>query len=208
MGLYDHVKAGILDVSGGIFSQDGLGIKVASGLTTGAFAITISSPTDLVKVRLQAQGRLPVEQRRYKGAIDAYKTVIREEGVGALWTGLGPNVVRNATINAAELASYDQIKQIILSTGVLPDGVPCHLAAGFGAGFVATCVGSPVDVVKSRMMGAAPGAYKGMIDAFAKTVSNDGVLALYSGFGPNFARIGTYNVVMFIVFEQAKKLIA
>ena len=27
-----------------------------------------------------------------------------------LWKGLGPNIARNAIINAAELASYDQIK--------------------------------------------------------------------------------------------------
>lgn len=36
-----------------------------------------------------------------------------QEGVGALWTGLGPNVARNAIINAAELASYDQVKEVI-----------------------------------------------------------------------------------------------
>lgn len=36
------------------------------------------------------------------------------EGVGALWTGLGPNIARNAIINAAELASYDQIKESLL----------------------------------------------------------------------------------------------
>lgn len=30
----------------------------------------------------------------------------------ALWTGLGPNIARNAIINAAELASYDQVKQV------------------------------------------------------------------------------------------------
>lgn len=35
-----------------------------------------------------------------------------QEGIGALWTGLGPNVARNAIINAAELASYDQFKQV------------------------------------------------------------------------------------------------
>lgn len=29
-----------------------------------------------------------------------------------MWTGLGPNVMRNAIINAAELASYDQVKQV------------------------------------------------------------------------------------------------
>ena len=35
-----------------------------------------------------------------------------QEGVGALWTGIGPNIARNAIINAAELASYDHVKQL------------------------------------------------------------------------------------------------
>ncbi len=33
----------------------------------------------------------------------------REEGVAGLWKGVGPNIMRNALINAAELASYDQV---------------------------------------------------------------------------------------------------
>jgi solute carrier family 25 uncoupling protein 8/9 len=44
----------------------------------------------------------------------AYRSIISTEGVGALWTGLGPNIARNAIINAAELASYDQIKETLL----------------------------------------------------------------------------------------------
>ena len=46
-----------------------------------------------------------------------------------------------------------QIKQALLATGLFQDTMPCHLASGLGAGFVAVCVGSPVDVVKSRLMG-------------------------------------------------------
>lgn len=42
----------------------------------------------------------------------------REEGVAGLWKGLGPNIARNAIINAAELASYDQIKQSMLASGM------------------------------------------------------------------------------------------
>lgn len=41
----------------------------------------------------------------------------REEGMAGLWKGLGPNIARNAIINAAELASYDQIKVSLLATG-------------------------------------------------------------------------------------------
>lgn len=96
-----------------------------------------------------------------------------QEGVGALWTGIGPNIARNAIINAAELASYDQVKQVmhnmvdgfvipilrfsvsdkftllqtILKLPGFTDNVVTHLLSGLGAGFFAVCIGSPVDVV-------------------------------------------------------------
>ena len=121
-----------------------LHLKVAAALTTGAVAISIASPTDLVKVRLQSEGKLPPgAARRYPSAVQAYGIIARQEGVRALWTGLGPNVVRNSVMNAAELASYDQIKESLLATGLFVDDVKCHIASGLGAGFVATCIGSP-----------------------------------------------------------------
>lgn len=55
-----------------------------------------------------------------------------QEGVGALWTGIGPNIARNAIINAAELASYDQVKQVkaleicVLRT-ILVSCLPCRV---------------------------------------------------------------------------------
>lgn len=46
---------------------------------TGALGITIANPTDLVKVRLQAEGKLqPGVPRRYSGALNAYSTIIRQ----------------------------------------------------------------------------------------------------------------------------------
>lgn len=46
-----------------------------------------------------------------------------------------------------------QIKTALIKTGVFEDTMPCHLASGLGAGFFAVICGSPVDVVKSRLMG-------------------------------------------------------
>jgi solute carrier family 25 uncoupling protein 8/9 len=81
----------------------------------------VASPTDLVKVRLQAEGKLPPGvPRRYSGAMNAYSTIAKQEGVTKLWTGLGPNVARNAIINAAELASYDQVKQVNININKSP----------------------------------------------------------------------------------------
>lgn len=97
---------------------------------------------------------------------------------------------------------------------------------GLGAGFVAVCVGSPVDVVKSRIMGdkvvrgpsktgsnsgaeappcRAQKQYSGMVDCFRQTYTKEGLLAFYKGFMPNFARLGSWNVVMFLSLEKVKK---
>jgi hypothetical protein len=46
----------------------------------------------------------------------------------------------------------------LLATGYFSDNVVTHLVAGLGAGFFAVCVGSPVDVVKSRVMGESAAA--------------------------------------------------
>lgn len=181
-----------------------LHLKIAAGLVTGGLAISVASPTDLVKVRMQSEGKLPPgAPKKYPSAVAAYGIIAREEGVLGLWTGLGPNIARNSIINAAELASYDQVKQTLLGAG-MQDGVGCHLISGLGAGFFAVCVGSPVDVVKSRVMGDKTGMYTGTIDCFVKTMRNDGPLAFYKGFNANFARLGSWNVAMFLTLEQVR----
>ena len=74
------------------------------------------------------------------------------------------------------------------------------------AGFTATCVGSPFDVVKTRMMSKVV-PYKGVLDCVYKTLRHDGPLAFYNGFTANFMRIGTWNIVMFVTYEQIKKYV-
>ncbi|KAF6142518.1 hypothetical protein GIB67_039482 [Kingdonia uniflora] len=98
-----------------------LSMKILAALSAGALAIAVANPIDLVKVRLQSEGKLPPGvPRKYSGALNAYSTINKQEGVRALWTGIGPNIARNAIINAAELASYDQVKETILKIPGFP----------------------------------------------------------------------------------------
>lgn len=56
-----------------------------AGITTGGSAVLFAQPTDVVKVRMQAQkGNAP---KRYKGVMSAYKTIAVKEGVKGLWKG-------------------------------------------------------------------------------------------------------------------------
>ena len=88
----------------------------------------------------------------YEGTMDCYRKMYAEGGIPNFWTGWGPNVIRNSVINASELAAYDQYKQIAL--GYMRDGIPCHVVCATFAGITAVIFGSPVDVLKTRLMNA------------------------------------------------------
>jgi len=182
--------------------------KIAAGLTTSAIGITVASPTDVVKVRLQSEGRLPPGvPRRYAGAIDAYGKIVRQEGVLGLWTGYGPNLARNCVVNATELVAYDQSKQIMVKSFGLPDNIATHIIAGLCAGLSATLLGSPVDVVKTRVMSAKKegSASVSPIRTALNLLKNEGPLGFYKGFIPNFARIGSWNIVCWVTLERIKQ---
>lgn len=47
-----------------------------------------------------------------KGAAGELRTIISEEGVKALWKGVGPAMARAATLTASQLATYDETKRV------------------------------------------------------------------------------------------------
>ncbi|XP_074996522.1 putative mitochondrial transporter UCP3 isoform X1 [Calonectris borealis] len=194
IGLYDSVKQ--LYTPKGAEST-GLAARVLAGCTTGAVAVTCAQPTDVVKVRFQANGALPDGARRYSGTVDAYRTIAREEGVRGLWRGTLPNIARNAIVNCGELVTYDLIKDALLRAQLM--------TAAFGAGFCATVVASPVDVVKTRYMNAGPGQYRNALSCLLALLMQDGLAGFYKGFVPSFLRLGSWNVVMFISYEQLQR---
>ena len=67
IGLYPYVRDFICGDKSPSFYQ-----RILAGLLTGAIGICIASPTDVVKVRLQAQGKMmPGTEIKYKGSLDA-----------------------------------------------------------------------------------------------------------------------------------------
>ncbi len=52
--------------------------------------------------------------------------------------------------------------------------------------------------------GDRQGQYSGMLDCFVKSFRSGGLGTFYQGFLPNFARLGSWNVVMFLTMEQAR----
>ncbi|CAL1285935.1 unnamed protein product [Larinioides sclopetarius] len=204
IGLYDSVKNQYSALVNGSIPASHVSIRILAGITTGGMSVIFAQPTDVVKVRMQAQvtGVAP----RYVGTMNAYRTIAVEEGMKGLWKGTLPNVTRNAIVNAAELVCYDLIKEFILNRRLMSDNVPCHFTSAFAAGFCATVVASPVDVVKTRFMNSHHGQYAGAVDCALKMFKEGGLTSFYKGFMPSFMRLGSWNICMFVAFEQLKRL--
>ncbi|OVA01797.1 Mitochondrial brown fat uncoupling protein [Macleaya cordata] len=210
MGLYDILKQKWTDPNTGNMP---LLRKIAAGLIAGGIGAAVGNPADVAMVRMQADGRLPVAQRRnYKSVVDAITQMSKQEGVTSLWRGSSLTVNRAMIVTASQLASYDQIKETILEKGLMKDGLGTHVISSFAAGFVAAVASNPVDVIKTRVMnmkveaGAAP-PYSGALDCAMKTIRAEGPMALYKGFIPTISRQGPFTVVLFVTLEQVRKLL-
>jgi solute carrier family 25 (adenine nucleotide translocator) protein 4/5/6/31 len=95
--------------AGGIVA---LGYKFAIAQVTAITAGYASYPFDTIRRRLQMQSEKPPEEWLYKGTVDCFGKIMKDEGVGALFKGAGANALRTVG-SAMVLVLYDEIKKVL-----------------------------------------------------------------------------------------------
>lgn len=113
--------------------------------------------------------------------------------------------MRALLMTASQLASYDQFKRMLLRTESLgmKDNLTTHFTASFMAGFVATTICSPVDVIKTRVMSAKGQSSLGTL--LVEIYRKEGLGWMFKGWVPSFIRLGPHTIVTFLFLEQHKK---
>ncbi|XP_016091166.1 mitochondrial uncoupling protein 4-like isoform X1 [Sinocyclocheilus grahami] len=151
-------------------------------MISGALGQFIASPTDLVKVQMQMEGRRCLEGKppRIHGVYRAFTKIIAEGGIRGLWAGWVPSVQRAALVNLGDLLTYDTVKHFLLRNTSIPDNSICHGLASICSGLVAAIMGTPADVVKTRVMNQPRDSngrgllYKSSTDRLAQSVRKEG----------------------------------
>lgn len=226
-GIYYSLKK-ILSTPG----QESLAINVGCGVTAGVISSSIANPTDVLKVRLQS-GNGRTDESLYQ----AFSNIYKDEGIRGLWRGVGQTAQRAGVIVGVELPLYDLCKHQFISRQIIGDSVYNHFLSSFIASLGGAIASTPIDVIRTRLMNqrklfltdnpasmltsatslqsAAPALqsasdpsryYKGSVDCLMQTVRSEGMAALYKGFIPTWLRLGPWNIIFFITFEQLKKL--
>lgn len=212
---YTGARIGLYEFFRGLFIKDGekpgFLTRLCLGFASGGTAQAIAVPCDLVKVRMMGDGmrvlKGEIAAPRYTGFVDALKKIHGEAGFAGLYAGSLPAVQRAAFVNLGELATYDYAKDFWLSTGIVDDNIYCHVMSAVCSGFFASLCSTPFDVAKTRIMNQGTEIiYNGTFDCLRKTASSEGFLALYKGFLPGWGRLGPWQLVFWVSYEQLRRL--
>eukprot|EP00126_Sphaerothecum_destruens_P005194 Sdes_comp18629_c0_seq1m8819 len=177
--------------------------------TTEAFLVV--TPMEVLKIRLQAQRHSlsdPLDKPKYRGVFHAAYLIVQEEGFTALYKGVLPTVLRQATNQAVNFTVYHEVKKAWLSHKNRSDLFSYEsLLLGGLSGCMGPFANSPIDVVKTRLQKQkiTPGEkphYDGLWGTLQTIYREEGFRAFYRGITPRLLRIAPGQAVTFMVYEK------
>ncbi|KAJ8926754.1 hypothetical protein NQ314_020871 [Rhamnusium bicolor] len=204
LGMYTWLSHKIKSDDG---NSPGFATNVVLGMTSELCGAFVSTPAELVLVRMTTDGRLPPNERRnYKHVVNALRRIYREEGSLTLWRGAVPTMGRAMAFNAGQLASYSQAQEMLMKKFDLNKGFLLHLFSSMITELIITTASMPVDTVKTRLqsMKSINGKpeYRGSLDVLLRIKKNEGILAFWKGFIPCYFRLVPYAVLTYLFLEQ------
>jgi hypothetical protein len=128
----------------------------ASGFFADLAASPLYVPTEVLKTRLQLQGRYNnpyfFSGYNYRGTFHALRTIYQQEGFRELFSGYKATLFRDLPFSALQFAFYEQEQKIAKSwMGSKDIGLPLEILTGASAGGMAGVLTCPMDVVKTRI---------------------------------------------------------
>jgi len=190
---------------------------LAVGGTAAAISKTIVAPIERVKLLLQVQAASQqiTVGNEYKGIIDCFVRIPREQGVISFWRGNLANVIRYFPTQALNFAFKDTYKQIFLG-GVDKKTqfwryFAGNLASGGAAGATSLCFVYPLDFARTRLaadVGSGKAReFTGLGNCIATIAKRDGVRGLYQGFFVSVQGIIVYRAAYFGTYDTVKGML-
>lgn len=186
-----------------------------SGIGAGTIeAVAVVNPMEVVKIRLQTQSHSmadPTQGPKYKNAFHCFYTVIREEGIGAIYRGVALTAARQATNQGTNFTIYTLLKRQLTEyqpeyNGMLP-GWQTSLI-GLTSGALGPFSNAPLDVIKTRMQRERriPGesGFTQGSRLLKELVAHEGPQALWRGITPRVMRVAPGQAVTFTVYEKVR----
>mmetsp|Transcript_9160 Transcript_9160/g.27577 ORF Transcript_9160/g.27577 Transcript_9160/m.27577 type:complete len:319 (+) Transcript_9160:122-1078(+) len=167
-----------------------------AGTVAGFIGSVVRTPVDLIKKRTQVG--------LYGSAWETIQaTVGNGGGILALWGNLQASLLYDVPYNMVQFTILEQVKRAgrHMKRGEDLDGWE-NVAVGAATGILTSLFTEPLDVVKTRLMTKM--GYANWLDAFTRTVREEGILALWKGTLPRMVWVAAGSALWYSVYENMR----
>nr|XP_006118157.1 brain mitochondrial carrier protein 1 isoform X1 [Pelodiscus sinensis] len=138
-------------------------------------------PVDLTKTRLQVQGQ-SIDARfreiKYRGMFHALFRIYKEEGILALYSGIAPALLRQASYGTIKIGIYQSLKRLFVDR-LEDETLLINMICGVVSGVISSTLANPTDVLKIRMQAQGSLFQGGMIGSFIDIYQQEGTRGLW-----------------------------
>lgn len=182
---------------------------IVAGGFAGAFGMAIATPFDVVRTRFIAQDH----NKGYRTVVEAFTSILRNEGPRGLFRGLIPAISAIAPNAAIQFGTYNFILERYVAF-MEQDKPSRHvvLLAGIFSGIIAKSCIYPLDLVKKRLQiqkfqdsrttFGKNISTSGMLDCLKKTFVEERFTGLYKGWAPAVIKSGAMSGLFFFFYEE------
>jgi len=198
--------------------------EAVSGAIAGCVARLCTGPLDVIKIRFQVQIE-PISSAKnvatplMKSAASKYTSfhqalisIIREEGVQALWRGTVPGLLLTVPYTAVQFVVLSQTKDYASRMGYTKNprlSTVSSLLCGATAGAAATMASYPFDLLRTTLAAQGePRVYKNMLEAAYGITRQRGPFGLFSGLGVTLLEILPYSALQFGMYDLFNHLVS
>ncbi len=184
-----------------------------AGGVAGGISKTIVAPIERVKLILQTQdvSTQISKDQRYKGIMDVFRRIPKEQGISSFWRGNTANIIRYFPTQALNFAFKDKYKKIIVRHNPKQDFFKFaaeNIASGGAAGATSLLFVYPLDFARTRLAAdvgnKAARQFSGLSNCIGTIFKQDGLKGLYQGFGVSVGGIIVYRGAFFGLYDTAK----
>ncbi|KAF7231735.1 solute carrier family 25 member 11 [Nothobranchius furzeri] len=174
-------------------------------------ATVFVQPLDLVKNRMQLSGQ-GSKAREYRTSFHALFSILRNEGVRGIYTGLSAGLLRQATYTTTRLGIYTILFEKMTGADGRPPNFILKALIGMTAGATGAFVGTPAEVALIRMTadGRLPAdqrrGYTQCLPALCFSITRGrGSDYLWRWCVPTMARAVVVNAAQLASYSQSKQ---
>lgn len=197
-------------------------VHLILGINAGFVTLTATNPIWLIKTRMQLDKSTA---RQYKLLWECLTSVIRNEGVTALYKGLLASYLGGVE-STLQWVLYERMRLFIHKRSIERHGLSganktmldhvfewaARSGAAGAAKFIASLITYPHEVVRTRLRQAplenGKPKYTGLIQCFRLVIKEEGLALMYGGLTPHLLRTVPNSIIMFGTWELVVRLLS